>query len=114
MHDRTEIAFTNTWTFWQPRLDWSPLTPFQRDVLNAVAEIDHGNRLTYGEVAKRVGNPRASRAVGAALRANPWPCLVPCHRVVGTGGKLTGFSAPGGVSTKQRMLAMEDSSLLFR
>jgi methylated-DNA-[protein]-cysteine S-methyltransferase len=71
-------------------------------------------RLTYGEVAKKVGKPKASRAVGAAVGANPWPVLVPCHRVVGTGGRMTGFSAPGGVAAKRRMLAMEDRGMLFR
>jgi O-6-methylguanine DNA methyltransferase len=104
----------NNFTFWKSRLDWSPLTDFQRDVLQIVAEIPHGQRLTYGEIARRVSKPKASRAVGAAVGANPWPVLIPCHRVVGSGGRMTGFSAPGGVAAKRRMLAMEDSGLLFR
>jgi methylated-DNA-[protein]-cysteine S-methyltransferase len=114
LRDRTQLHHVNNWTFWQPRLDWSPLTPFQRDVLQAVAEIPHGQRLTYGDIAKKVGKPRASRAVGAAVGSNPWPVLVPCHRVVGSGGRMTGFSAPGGVAAKKRMLAMEDPAVLFR
>ena len=63
--------------------------------------------MTYGQVAKAIGKPAASRAVGAAIGNNPWPVLVPCHRVIGSTGKLTGFSAPGGIETKRRMLALE-------
>ena len=67
-----------------------------------------GLTLTYGQqVAASIGKPSASRAVGGAVGSNPWPVLVPCHRVMGSTGKLTGFSAPGGVSAKQRMLDLE-------
>jgi O-6-methylguanine DNA methyltransferase len=106
-------AHGNNFGFWKPRLDWSGVSPFQREVLEVVAEIPHGQKLTYGDVARRIAKPKASRAVGAAVGANPWPVLIPCHRVVGCGGKMTGFSAPGGVAAKRRMLAMEDSGLLF-
>jgi O-6-methylguanine DNA methyltransferase len=99
--------FAENWTFWKPRLDWSQATPFQRQVLDVVATIPSGRKLTYGDVAMRIGKPAASRAVGAAIGSNPWPVLVPCHRVIGAGGKLTGFSAPGGVEAKRRMLEME-------
>ena len=98
---------TNTWNMWRLRLDWSSLTQFQRAVLDATAAIPRGRRLTYGEIAKKIHKPRASRAVGAALGSNPWPVLVPCHRVVGANGSMTGFSAPGGVEVKRRMLEME-------
>jgi O-6-methylguanine DNA methyltransferase len=97
----------DNWSFWKPRLDWSRVTPFQRHVLQVVGEIPYGITKTYGQIAARVGKPSASRAVGAAVGANPWPVLLPCHRVMGAGGKLTGFSAPGGVETKQKMLALE-------
>jgi len=103
----TQPQFVGNWAFWQPRLDWSQLTPFQRRVLEVVACIPSGMKLTYGEVARRIGKPAASRAVGAAIGNNPWPVLIPCHRVVGAGGKLTGFTAPGGVETKRKMLALE-------
>jgi O-6-methylguanine DNA methyltransferase len=101
------------WTYWRPRLDWSRVTEFQRKVLEAVAEIGCGVQLTYGQVAKKVGKPSASRAVGAAIGSNPWPVLVPCHRVIGSDGNLTGFSAPGGVAAKQRMLEMEGAAGLW-
>ena len=97
----------DNWSFWKPRLDWRRITPFQRLVLEVVGEIPSGDTLTYGQVAKRIGKPAASRAVGAAVGANPWPVLVPCHRVMGASGKLTGFSAPGGIETKRRMLELE-------
>jgi methylated-DNA-[protein]-cysteine S-methyltransferase len=85
------------------------LTAFQQQVLEAVAAIPCGSVLTYTQVAAQVGRPRAARAVGAALGANPWPVLVPCHRVVGAAGQLVGFSAPGGVATKARMLQQEQA-----
>ena len=103
----TQPQFADHWTYWRPRLDWGQLTAFQRRVLEAVANIPSGMHMTYGQIAQRVGKPTASRAVGAAIGSNPWPVLVPCHRVLGAGGKLTGFSAPGGVETKRRMLDME-------
>ncbi len=102
-----ELDFVDRWEYWRSRLDWSALTAFQRKVLEATAKIERGGRRTYGEIARCVGSPKASRAVGAALGSNPWPVLIPCHRVLGAGGRMTGFSAPGGVATKQRMLAME-------
>jgi O-6-methylguanine DNA methyltransferase len=103
----SRAEFTENWAFWRQRLDWAPVTPFQRRVLEIVASIPSGTRWTYGQVARSIGQPSAARAVGAAIGSNPWPVLVPCHRVVGTSGKLTGFSAPGGVETKRRMLELE-------
>lgn len=89
-------------------LAWERVTPFQAQVLRATAEIPPGQALTYGELAARLGaKPGAARAIGGALGANPWPLLVPCHRVVGAGGKLTGFSSRGGVELKARLLALE-------
>ncbi|HEY4328433.1 MAG TPA: MGMT family protein [Phycisphaerae bacterium] len=99
--------FLDHWAYWQPRLDWEQLTAFQRRVLQVVANIPSGEKLTYGAVAAKIGKPKSSRAVGAAIGNNPWPVLVPCHRVVGASGKMTGFSAPGGVETKRKMLDME-------
>jgi len=95
------------WAYWHSHLDWDQLTAFQRSVLTVVGKIAHGTVLTYGDVARKIGKPNAVRAVGGAIGANPWPVLVPCHRVIGTSGKLVGFSAPGGVATKKRMLEME-------
>jgi O-6-methylguanine DNA methyltransferase len=111
LREWTEPEFVDHWTFWRPRLSWSDVTPFQRKVLETIACIPAGQKCTYGDIARKLGTPRAARAVGAALGSNPWPVLVPCHRVLGAGGKMTGFSAPGGVSTKQRMLHHETPTL---
>ena len=97
--------FSDAWGFWRSQLDWSQVTEFQRAVLETVAAIPRGGRMTYGGVAKKIGKGKASRAVGAALGANPWPVLVPCHRVVGSGGSLTGFAH--GLEAKRKLLAKE-------
>ena len=80
-----------------------PLSPagtaFQRRVWNALCKIPYGRTISYGELAKRLGNPTASRAVGAANGRNPLPIVVPCHRVIGSDGKLTGYY--GGTHLKQ-------------
>ncbi|MBL4844487.1 MAG: MGMT family protein, partial [Planctomycetes bacterium] len=85
------------------------LTEFQREVLAACADLAWGEVVTYGELAKRTGRKAtAARAVGGALSKNPVPLVVPCHRVVGASGALTGFTAPGGVETKRRLLLLEN------
>lgn len=87
-------------------LDLSGATPFTRDVCVWIRSIPPGKVFTYGEVARGMGKPGASRAIGQALSRNPIGLVVPCHRVVGAGG-LTGFSAPGGLATKERLLRLE-------
>ena len=88
-------------------LDLSVLAPFQRQVYQAVRALPPGRTATYGEIAARLGKPGASRAVGQALGRNPFLIAVPCHRVLAAGGAAGGFSAPGGVVAKQRLLALE-------
>jgi methylated-DNA-[protein]-cysteine S-methyltransferase len=88
-------------------LDERGLDPLQRVVYAATRTIAPGTTATYGEVARAIGRPDAARDVGAALARNPFPIVVPCHRVLGANGKLTGFSAPGGLATKRRMLELE-------
>lgn len=83
------------------------LTDFQRRILNATRGIDYGATLSYGEVAAKAGSPRAARAVGNAMAANRISILIPCHRVVASGQKIGGFSAPQGIDLKKRMLALE-------
>jgi methylated-DNA-[protein]-cysteine S-methyltransferase len=90
-------------------LDLDQVGPFERSVYDIARDIPHGRTLTYGEVAARLGDPTLARDVGQALGRNPVPVIVPCHRVVASGGRLGGFSAPGGVSTKRRMLAIEQA-----
>lgn len=80
-------------------------TEFQRTVWRNLQDIPYGETISYGELAKRVGNPKASRAVGAANGQNPIPIVIPCHRVIGANGKLTGFG--GGLPTKEALLALE-------
>ena len=81
-------------------------TEFQRKVWAALIEIPFGSTASYGEVATRIGQPTASRAVGAANNANPIPIIVPCHRVIGADNSMTGFG--GGVETKIRLLELEN------
>ena len=81
--------------------------PFYQAVWKACAEIPKGQVRTYGWLARRIGKPKAARAVGQALGRNPFAPTVPCHRVVGADGNLTGFSAPGGVAAKRRLLIKE-------
>ena len=80
-------------------------TPFQLAVWRELVKIPYGRTVTYGELAKRLGNPQASRAVGLANGANPIAIIQPCHRVMGANGKLTGFG--GGLDVKQRLLDLE-------
>ena len=88
-------------------VDISSLTLFQQQVLRLTMEIPYGTVLTYGQLAKRVGSPKAARAVGGALAANPIPVIIPCHRVLASTGALTGFSGAGGVLMKENLLTME-------
>jgi methylated-DNA-[protein]-cysteine S-methyltransferase len=90
-------------------LDWSLVGPFGRRVLAATAAIPFGQVSTYGTIAALAGNARASRAAGRALGANPIPIVVPCHRVVGAGGKLTGYA--GGLPRKEALLTLEGVTL---
>lgn len=80
-------------------------TEFQCSVWQALQEIPYGDTWSYGQLAQRIGNPKASRAVGAANGKNPIPIIIPCHRVIGSSGNLTGFG--GGLETKQTLLALE-------
>ena len=86
------------------------LTPFQRSVLLECARIPRGQTVTYAQLARRIGKPRAARAVGNALAINPLAPLIPCHRVVKGDGSLGGYSAKGGKKAKKKLLAREKSS----
>ena len=95
------------------RYDFAPVPEFNRRVLRATLAVKAGHTATSGEIAAAIDEPpNASRGVGAALGANPWPLLIPCHRIMGAHGKMTGFSGPGGVLTKTRLLALEGAQLL--
>jgi O-6-methylguanine DNA methyltransferase len=92
-------------------LDMDQVPAFHRRVYEAARAIPPGMTLSYGDIAARVGAPGAARAVGQALGRNPFPIVVPCHRVLAAGGKIGGFSAQGGIATKRRMLAIEGAQL---
>jgi O-6-methylguanine DNA methyltransferase len=88
-------------------LDMAGVPPFHRRVYEAARAIPQGATLSYGDLAERIGAPGAARAVGQAMRRNPFAIVVPCHRVLAAGGKLGGYSANGGLATKLRMLSIE-------
>jgi methylated-DNA-[protein]-cysteine S-methyltransferase len=91
-------------------LDERDLDSFRRRVYAATRDVAPGGTASYGDVARAIGEPRAAREVGVALARNPFPIIVPCHRVLASTGALHGFSAPGGVATKRRMLEIERAS----
>lgn len=88
-------------------LDTGGATRFQQQVWEIVRSIPYGQVRSYGWVAARTGRPRAARACGAALGANPCPILIPCHRVVRSDGALGGFTAPAGAALKEKLLQLE-------
>ena len=87
--------------------DLSEVPPFHFKVYEEAVKISRGETVSYGELARRAGSPKAARAVGQAMARNPLPLLIPCHRVLAEGGKLGGFTAPGGTITKTRLLNLE-------
>lgn len=93
-------------------IDWSFMPQFQQDVLREVYAIPYGQVVTYGEIARKLGKPGASRAVGRANATNPMAPIIPCHRVLGSDHKLHGYGGPGGLETKAWLLRMEGNRLL--
>ncbi len=91
---------------------WERVAPFDRDILRETAAIPYGRTAGYGEVAARAGRPGAARAAGAALSRNPWPIVVPCHRVVGARGGLVGFGK--GLAAKEALLRFERAAAAGR
>lgn len=84
-----------------------PYTQFQRRVIEALRRVDYGETVSYGELAARAGSPAAARAVGRVMATNRLPLIIPCHRVLASGDRLGGYSAPSGLVMKQRLLALE-------
>jgi methylated-DNA-[protein]-cysteine S-methyltransferase len=101
--ERTDLSFI--------ACDFSGLEPLAARVYAVARAIPPGETLTYGAIAERLGDRLLAQAVGRALGRNPFPIIVPCHRVMGAAGRLTGFSARGGVATKLRMLAIEGAMI---
>ncbi len=107
LQDRIIAYFKGKPTAFTTPLDFGRLPPFTRKVLMACAKIPFGQTLYYSKLAGRIGKPVASRAVGNALARNPLPLIIPCHRVVRADGSIGRFSAPGGSSTKKRLIELE-------
>lgn len=102
----------NVQDFSDLKYDFLLTSKFNADVLRATLGVKPGETRSYGEIARAIGQPTsASRAVGTALGQNRWPLLIPCHRIVSTSGKMTGFSGPGGIRTKLQLLAIEGAQL---
>jgi methylated-DNA-[protein]-cysteine S-methyltransferase len=95
-------------------VDFGAASPLERAVYEAMRRTRAGDLLTYGALARRIGRPRAARAVGRALGRNPCPLIVPCHRVVRSDGSPGGFSCPGGVALKRRLIEFESAFRLAR
>ena len=112
--DKITRYFSGGRVSFQCVLDWSFLSPFQKKVFKAAMKIPYGEVESYGSLARKVGCPRGSRAVGGALAKNPFPLVVPCHRIVRGDGGLGGFSAGGGITLKKRLLKLEGVGLKFK
>lgn len=92
-------------------INWSVLTPFQERALRATWAVPYGHTATYGEIAQRINQPGAARAVGRAEATNPMPLVIPCHRVLGADGGLHGYGAAEGLKTKAWLLQLEAETL---
>lgn len=88
-------------------LDRDAIEPFAKQVYEILSRVPFGETTTYGAIAEQLGDKALSRAVGAALGANSFPIIIPCHRVTASGGRMGGFSAPGGAAAKRRLLDIE-------
>lgn len=91
------------------KLDWGSVPGYNARIYRALSRVPYGSTTTYGALAAEIGKPNAARAVGMAMGRNPWPIVIPCHRVLASGQQLGGFSAPGGVTTKISLLRLEGS-----
>ncbi|WP_295810725.1 methylated-DNA--[protein]-cysteine S-methyltransferase [uncultured Nitratireductor sp.] len=90
-------------------LDFAGISHFHRALYTAMRQLAYGETITYGALCESVGYPKATRETGAAMGQNPMPLIIPCHRVLAAGGKIGGFSAHGGITAKQKMLALENA-----
>jgi methylated-DNA-[protein]-cysteine S-methyltransferase len=88
-------------------IDFNSIGSWEQSVYRAARDIPVGSTITYGMLAERLGDPGKARAVGQALGRNPWPIVIPCHRITAAGGRTGGFSAPGGAATKLKLLEIE-------
>ncbi len=106
---RLQDYFMGNMTDFPDELDWGGVTPFQHAVWTTARGIPHGEARSYSWLAKQINRKKAARAVGQAMRRNPWPIIVPCHRVLASNGGLGGFA--GGLEMKRRLLEIERQAL---
>jgi methylated-DNA-[protein]-cysteine S-methyltransferase len=111
-HDVARLLTGNPVDLGWVQLDDVGVPEFDRSVYAVTRTIPPGATITYGDVARRLGDARLARDVGLALGRNPFPIVVPCHRVLAAGGRTGGFSAPGGTETKMQLLRIEGAVLL--
>lgn len=97
--------------FSQVEMRLPQMTEFRQQILAATRQLGYGESATYGELARRVGHPRAARAVGTVMSTNRFPILIPCHRVLAAGGKLGGYTSPAGTCLKEQLLELEARAL---
>jgi methylated-DNA-[protein]-cysteine S-methyltransferase len=97
--------------FLDVRVDPGPMSDFRRRVVRACREIPYGKTLSYGRLAAQCGSPSAARAAGRCMAANRIPLVIPCHRVIAVSGRLGGYSGPGGLDLKRKLLALEAATL---
>jgi methylated-DNA-[protein]-cysteine S-methyltransferase len=108
--EQLEEYFNGTRTNFSLKLDLIKGTEFQKSVWKAVSRIPHGQTSSYGKIARQIGKPKACRAVGLANKRNPVPIVIPCHRIIGSDGSMTGYS--GGILLKEKLLKLEQNSKL--
>jgi len=114
IHDITnqlEKYFLGTSRKFTVPIDWTEKTDFQKKVLQATQKIPYGLTASYKDIAIQINNPKSARAVGRAEATNTIPIIIPCHRVIGSDGKLHGYSAPGGLKLKAFLLFLEKNNL---
>jgi methylated-DNA-[protein]-cysteine S-methyltransferase len=111
VQELTEYFYAGRRAFTLP-IDWRAMQPYQEKVLRACDAIPYGQTRTYGDLARQTGSPGSARAVGRIMASNPIPIVIPCHRVVGTDGKLHGYGSPGGVDDKAQLLALEGQRIV--
>ncbi len=108
MQERIIAYFEGAYVdFSDVEIDWGPVTEFSRAILTACRKIKYAQTTSYSQLAKLANHPKAARAVGTALSRNPVPLITPCHRIITKTGKIGGFTAPGGIKQKEKMLLLE-------
>ena len=111
LQERIKAYFEGAYVdFSDVEIDWGSMTEFSRTILTACRKIKYAQTTSYSQLAKLANRPKAARAVGTALSKNPTPLITPCHRIITSTGKIGGFTAPGGIKQKEKMLLLEQKN----